>query len=292
MDLSLLSASMYDLIKKTSTELPDDIQDALSKAGKREEKDSTAREILGTIIESVDLSEKNNLPICQDSGAVLAIVKARSLDAFFEIETAIKRALVKLTEQGILRQNCVETQTGTNTGNNIGQHVPRIHFIPIDGPTQVCIMLKGGGSENVSTQYSLPHEGLKAGRDFAGVQKCILDAVYKAQGKGCAPGILGVCIGGDRASGYMIAKEQLFRKLDDRHDDEAIAQLEKRVLDLANTLDIGPMGLSGRSTALGIKIGTAGRHPACYFVTVSYSCWATRRYCVELDDQGAIKKWL
>ncbi len=292
MDTSLLRKSMYDLVKKASTELPPDIRDALVQAGQAEKKSSIAHDILGTICESVELSKNTALPVCQDSGAVFAIVRARSVEFFFELEEAIKHAIADLTKQGILRQNCVDTRTDKNTGNNIGQHVPQIHFIPTEGPTHISLMLKGGGSENVSTQYSLPHEGLKAGRDFEGVQKCILDAICCAQGKGCAPGILGVCIGGDRGSGYMIAKEQLFRKLDDLSDDEAIDQLETRVLEMANTLDIGPMGLGGRSTALGIKIGTAGRHPACYFVTISYSCWATRRYCVELDDSGAIQKWL
>ena len=292
MDKSLLCNSMYELIKKTSTELPDDILGALIQAGQAEKKSSTAHDILTTICESVALSKNRALPVCQDSGSVFAVIRARSTEIFLEVEEAIKRAIVDLTEQGILRQNCVDTLTETNTGNNIGRHVPQVHFHPAEGPTHISLMLKGGGSENVSTQYSLPHEGLKAGRDFDGVQRCILDAVYKAQGKGCAPGILGVCIGGDRGSGYMIAKEQLFRKLHDRNDDEVIAQLEDRMLEMANELDIGPMGLGGRTTALGIKIGTAGRHPACYFVTVSYSCWDTRRYCVELDDSGAICTWL
>jgi fumarate hydratase class I len=292
MDTSLLRKSMYDLVRKASTDLPDDIQDALNEAVQVENKGSIAHDMIGTICESVELSKNTALPVCQDSGAVFAIIKTRSADAFLEIEEAMKHAIAGLTKQGILRQNCVDTRTDKNTGNNIGQHVPQIHFSPADGPTRIHLMLKGGGSENVSTQYSLPHEGLKAGRDFEGVQKCILDAIFQAQGKGCAPGILGVCIGGDRGSGYMIAKEQLFRKLDDINDDEAVAQMERRVLEMANTLDIGPMGLGGKTTALGIKIGTAGRHPACYFVTISYSCWATRRYCVELDDSGALHKWL
>ncbi len=291
MDRSILGASMYDLLRKTSTHLPGDIYDALVHARQSEETGTIANDILGTIVESADLSETDNLPICQDTGTLLAVIRGCPGKDFFAIESAIREALSELTREGILRQNCVDTVTEKNTGNNIGAHVPQIHFIPADGPTEVRVMLKGGGSENMSTQYSLPHEGLKAGRDFEGVRRCILDAVFHAQGKGCAPGILGVCIGGDRASGYLLAKEQLFRRLDDRHQDDAIANLEESTLELANSLGIGPMGLGGNTTLLGIKIGTAGRHPACYFVTASYSCWATRRYCVVLNDNGGITAW-
>jgi len=292
MDKSLLYQSMYDIVRKTSTELPDDAKMALKNACLKENKDSIASEIFDTILTSVNLSKADSLPVCQDSGTVFALVKAHDSDEYDEIRTSIIHAVQALTSEGILRQNCVDPVTETTTGDNTGEHVPRFHFVPADGPAQVGIMLKGGGSENVSAQYSLPDKALQAGRDFDGVRKCILDAVFQAQGKGCSPGILGVCIGGDRASGYAIAKEQLFRKLDDIHNNETIAMLETKILEQANSMGIGPMGLGGATTLLGIKIGTAGRHPACYFVTISYSCWATRRYFIELDDRGAISKWL
>jgi fumarate hydratase class I len=144
----------------------------------------------------------------------------------------------------------------------------------------------------MSAQYSLPCKELGALRDFDGVRRCVLDAANRAQGKGCAPGILGVCIGGDRASGYHLAKEQLFRKLPDINPEPALAKLEEDICSQANRLGIGPMGLRGNTTVLGVKAIAAGRHPASYFVTVSYSCWATRRYGVELDEGGGIARWL
>ena len=153
-------------------------------------------------------------------------------------------------------------------------------------------MLKGGGSENMSTQYSLPLARIQALRDMGGVRRCILDAVHQAQGHGCAPGILGVCIGGDRASGYLAAKRQLFRKLGDVNPSPVLASLEQTILQEANSLGIGPMGLGGETTLLGVKVGAAGRHPASYFVTVSYSCWATRRFTVELTDEGNVREWV
>lgn len=292
MDRSELTDSIMTLLERTSTVLPEDIHEAIVRASAGEAENSDARETLNVILESTDLSRDSRSPICQDTGALFAIIRARKAESFVLIDQAIRDALAYLTARGMLRQNCVDSITDKNTGNNMGEHVPQIHFIPWQGPTRISVMFKGGGSENVSTQYALPCWELDAGRDFDGVRKCILDAVFRAQGKGCAPGILGICIGGDRASGYLIAKEQLFRKLYDRNDNDALARLEDRVLEQANTLGIGPMGLGGKTTLLGVKIGSAGRHPACYYVTISYSCWATRRSCIELDEKGAITQWL
>lgn len=292
MEISLLRESMYELIRRTSTVLPQDILQALQGAYRSEDEGGIARETLGIILESASLSNDTRLPLCQDTGALLAFVQARPDRTVFLIEDAVHDAIRSLTREGILRQNCVDPSTEKNTGDNIGPFVPQVHFEPHDGPTRVSVMLKGGGSENMSTQYSLPLQRLQAGRDLEGVRRCILDAVFQAQGQGCAPGILGVCIGGDRASGYLLAKRQLFRTLDDTNPSPVLASLERTVYTAANSLSIGPMGLGGKTTILGVKIGTAGRHPACYYVTVSYSCWATRRYTAELSGKGDICRWL
>lgn len=136
----------------------------------------------------------------------------------------------------------------------------------------------------MSRQYSLPDAALGAGRDLEGVRKCILDAVQKIQGYGCAPGILGVCIGGDRATGYEVAKEQLLRPLDESEKTgrTSILTLEKKILREANELGIGPMGLGGKTTLLGVKIASRPRVPASFFVTIAYMCWACRRRSITL----------
>ena len=283
---------MHELIHKTCTVLSEDITAALEKAIALEDRGSVAHNTLDIILKSAILSSKNGLPICQDTGTILAIIEARPDKSIFHLEEVMKGAIRDLTKEGILRQNCVNPLTEKNTLDNNGMHVPQIHFEPTDGPTRISIMLKGGGSENMSTQYSLPNSKIQAGRDMEGVRRCILDAVFQAQGLGCAPGILGVCIGGDRASGYLEAKKQLFRKLGDTNPSPELASLEETVLKQANELGIGPMGLGGKTTLLGVKIGAAGRHPASYFVTVSYSCWATRRSVVELTKKGEIAKWI
>ncbi|RME36544.1 MAG: fumarate hydratase, partial [Thermoflexia bacterium] len=188
-------------------------------------------------------------------------------------------AVAEATRRAYLRPNAVDSLTGRNSGNNLGIGFPVFHFEEggLDDPLEVALLLKGGGSENVSIQYSLPYEPLKAGRDLEGVRRVVLDAVHRAQGEGCAPGILGVCIGGDRGTGYMYAKMQLLRPLDDTNPVPELAALEERLLRECNELGVGPMGFGGKTTVLGVKIGAAHRLPASFFVTVAYMCWACRR---------------
>jgi fumarate hydratase class I len=292
MDRRTLERSMYDLVMRTCTELPPDVLKAIEEARVREDEGSIAASALDTILASARLSRDGALSVCQDTGAPLAWVEAPGSLEPAMVREALIRALKDLTSEGVLRQNCVDVLTEMNTADNTGAHVPQIHFEPSAGPVRVGLMLKGGGSENVSAQYSLPDEALGAGRDLDGARRCMLDAVFQAQGRGCAPGILGVCVGGDRASGHLLAKMELFRRLDEPTSAPELAELERTVLKEANSLGIGPMGLGGRTTLLGCRIGAAGRHPACYFVTVGYSCWATRRNRVELDDMGRIARWL
>jgi fumarate hydratase class I len=207
-------------------------------------------------------------------------------------ETA--REAVKLgTKKGYLRQNSVDSLTGKNDGTNVGPGAPVFHFHQHRSPEMsVRLVLKGGGCENVGAQYSLPNEELNANRDLDGCRKAILDAVLQAQGKGCGPGILGVCIGGDRATGYELSKTQFLRKLDDRNPNPELDKLEQDILKTANELGIGPMGFGGKTTLLGVKICAVNRLPASYFVSISYMCWAYRRQGVTLDEEGKIEKWL
>jgi fumarate hydratase class I len=183
------------------------------------------------------------------------------------------------TAHAYLRPNAVDSITGANSGNNLGDDAfPTVHFEETEGDTLTAdLLLKGGGCENVGAQYSLPNEALSAGRDLAGVRRVVLDAVHQAQGLGCAPGILGVAIGGDRGSSYAASKEVLLRKLGDSNPDAKLDALEKRLTQEANQLGIGPMGFGGKTTVLDVKLRGMHRLPASFFVSVSYMCWAHRR---------------
>jgi fumarate hydratase class I len=142
---------------------------------------------------------------------------------------------------------------------------------------EVRLLLKGGGCENVSTQYELPNTELNAGRDLEGVRRVVLDAVNRAQGLGCAPGVLGIAIGGDRGTSFAKSKQQLLRPLADTNPQPELAQLEDRLYQEGNELGIGPMGFGGQTTLLGVKIGALHRLPASFFVSIAYMCWANRR---------------
>jgi fumarate hydratase, class I len=245
------------------------------------------------IEQNIELAKLKSQPICQDTGSVLFYVDCpQGFDQIAFAEAA--SASVKLaTQKGFLRQNSVDSITGANDGTNVGPGAPTVHFHQHRSPeVTVRLMLKGGGCENVGAQYSLPIEKLHAGRDLDGCRRVILDAVLQAQGKGCGPGILGVCIGGDRATGYEFSKLQLLRKLDDRNPDPKLDALEQDIVKTANELGIGPMGFGGKTTLLGTKICAINRVPASFFVSVSYMCWAYRRQGVALDAQGKIAGWL
>lgn len=274
-----LTPHFLELIRLAATDLPPDVEAALQRALDQEEPGSAAYGALATILKNVELSRANQTPICQDTGTPIFYVSHPEGWSTRKLRQQIETAVVQATQKSYLRPNSVDALSGKNSGNNLGGHYfPTIHFEEVEGEVlTVELMLKGGGCENVGAQYSLPYEALKAGRDLEGVRRVVLDAVYRAQGQGCAPGILGVAIGGDRGSGYYASKAVLFRRLDEENDNPELAQLEKRLTEEANRLGIGPMGFGGRTTVLGTKITALHRLPASYFVTVSYMCWAYRR---------------
>ncbi len=285
--------SVLELIRKTSAEIPEDVQKVILEALEREEKNTTAEYAMGIIKANIELAKRKSQPLCQDTGTILFFVNHPAGFHQNKFKKTVEKAVVKATELGYLRQNSVDSLTGKNDTMNIGPGHPDIHFHEHDKKTiEIRLMLKGGGCENVGAQYSLPHTELGAGRDLDGVRKVILDAVQKAQGKGCGPGVLGVTIGGDRGAGYVNSKEQLLRRLDDENSHPDLRELEKDIVATSNELGIGPMGFGGKTTLLGCKIGALNRLPASYFVSISYMCWAYRRLGVVLKNDNAISKWL
>ena len=289
---SQLFESILELIRRTSTQLPDDVVHAVNAARGVEKEGSNAAVALNVIGCNIGLARESSLPLCQDTGTILFFVHTPVGYDQLELEEAATDAVREATRKGYLRQNSVDSVTGKNTGDNTGPGSPVFHFEQWREPhVEVKLMLKGGGCENMNAQYSLPHPDL-GGRDLKGVENAILDAVLQAQGQGCGPGILGVCIGGDRGTGYAFAKEQLLRTMDNVNDDPQLAELEERIVQKANQSGIGPMGFGGKTTLLGCKIGKLNRLPASFFVSIAYMCWAFRRRGFTLDLQGAVMNWL
>ncbi len=288
-----LPDSLLELIRRTSAEIPDDVHRAIVGALECEKQGTIAQNAMKIIDQNIALARTKSQPICQDTGTIIFYVECPVGFDEMAFEEAARGAVKLATAKGFLRQNSVDSVTGKNDGTNLGPGSPVVHFHQHRGAeTTVRLVLKGGGCENVGAQYSLPNERLKANRDLDGCRKAILDAVLQAQGKGCGPGILGVCISGDRATGYECSKTQFLRSLDDHNPDPELDRLEEDIVSTANKLGIGPMGFGGQTTLLGTKIGVLNRLPASYFVSVSYMCWAYRRQGVALGREGEILKWL
>ena len=284
-----LKDHLLELIRRSSTCLPRDVREAIAKAADAEDEGSVAQSTLRKILINIAEAEEQSTPICQDTGTLIFHVHYGPGYRQSELRAAIESAAAAATEAGYLRPNAVDPINGKNSGDNIGEGAPFILFDERDeAGLEISLMQKGGGSENVSAQYSLPDTGLGAGRDLEGVRRVVLDAVNSAQGKGCAPGILGIGIGGDRGSSFLEAKEQLARKLDDENEREDLRELEARLLDEGNQLGIGPMGFGGGTTLLAVKISARARHPASFFVSIAYMCWACRRARMTVGAEGDV----
>ncbi len=276
---------ILELIRKASTNLSIDVEHALTKARDKEAVGGTSRGTFDVILENVRLARYAETPICQDTGTLIFYVDVPRCTDTICIEEDIKEAARRATGLFLLRPNAVDPITQKNTKNNVGDKAPYVHFNQWDEDyIRFRLMLKGGGSENVGTQYTLPNAALNAGRDLLGMKKCIVDAVYQAQGKGCSPGVIGVGIGGDRSSSYLTSKEQFFRKFGERNPDPVLAQMETELLETLNRLGIGPMGFGGKTTVMEVFVGKASRHPASFFISISYMCWACRRKTMTVKN--------
>ncbi len=279
-----LTDSLVELVRRAATDLPADMEKGLSDAKASEAPGSAAEGALDAILNNVTLARQHSTPICQDTGTPIFEIFYPVGVSTRSLAQQIRQAVAEATDQAYLRPNAVDSLTGVNSGDNTGEDFPTMHFHEWENNTiHVELLLKGGGCENVSTQYKLPDGRLGAGRDLEGVRRVVLDAVHQAQGKGCAPGVLGVAIGGDRGSSYIKSKQQLLRPLDDSNPDEDLAALETRLYEEANELGIGPMGFGGKTTVLGVKVGTQHRLPASYFVSIAYMCWANRRASMDVS---------
>lgn len=280
-----LEKAIINLFEKAATIIPVDVENSLKASLRKEKKNSLAYYTLSNILKNIELARNKGLPICQDTGVPMFYVMVPVRVAHHKLKQIIINATRKATREIPLRPNAVNVSEEKNTENNVGFNKEKTelqqpiiyieqwskNYIKID------LMLKGGGSENVGIQYKLPDKKLNANRDIEGVKKCVIDAVFKAQGKGCPPYIVGIGIGGSKDLISKESKKQLLRNIDDINEDQRLVKLEKELRDKINSLGIGPLGLGGKTTVLGVKLKTLHRHPASFFVDVSFMCWACRR---------------
>ena len=283
--LSIVENVAFNLIKQAVIYLPEDVKEALRKAY-AEETSETGKTQLKAILENIVLAEKHEAPVSQDTGTVTFYVKAgsqvKNLDG---VEAALVMATRKATREIPLRPNAVDPFTQKNSGDNTGRFVPYLHWEIVQGDSlELIVMLKGGGSENVSAIGMLvPSEGVK------GLKRFVIDAVIKAGAQPCPPTILGVAVGGGADVAMKLAKKALLRPLGEANADRRLAELEREILEAANMTGIGPMGLGGKITVLRVHVDYAHRHPASFPVAVAFNCWAARRASARLSADGKVE---
>ena len=281
----IIEDTVVKLLQLAAVQLPPDVKEAIKRAY-REETNETGKIQLEAIVKNIELAEKANTPICQDTGVIIFYVKvgaqAKGLD---KIETALINATRRATREGPLRPNAVDPFTQKNTGDNTGRFIPYINWEITKGDTvEITAFPKGGGSENVCTLGMLtPSEGVN------GLKKFVVDSVIKAGAMPCPPTILGVAVGGGADIVMRLAKAALLRPLDQPNPNPELAQLEKELYEAANSTGIGPMGLGGKFTVLGVKVDYAHRHPASYPVAVAFQCWAARRATARIHPDGEVE---
>jgi len=283
--LETIEKVAFNLIRDAAIFLPEDVTSQLRKAIDRESH-STAKAQLQVILDDVELAEKQRAPICQDTGTVTFFVKIGcAVSNLAGIEAALYAATRKATSEVPLRPNAVDSFTELNSGDNTGRFVPCIHWESSekDG-LELTVILKGGGSENVSRLGMLtPAEGVK------GLKRFVVDSVIEAGAQPCPPTIVGVAAGGGADVALELAKKALLRPLGEHNPEPRIAALEKELLAAINMTGIGPMGLGGDTTALGVHVDYAHRHPASFPVAVVFNCWAHRKASAQIGSDGQVR---
>jgi fumarate hydratase subunit alpha len=275
----------FNILKQAVIYLPEDVKQALKKAY-AEETSETGKTQLKAILDNIELAEKYQAPVCQDTGTIIFYVKAgakaKNLD---KIEEELINATRRATKEVPLRPNSVNPFTQKNSGDNTGRYIPFLHWEIVPGDSlELTVMTKGGGSENVCvTGMLVPGEGIK------GLKKFVVDAVISAGAKPCPPNILGVAIGGGADIAMKLAKKTLLKPLNEPNQDPEIAKLEKEIFEAANMTGIGPMGLGGKTTVLGVHVDYAFRHPASFPAAVAFNCWAARRASARINADGTVE---
>jgi fumarate hydratase subunit alpha len=275
----------FNLIKQAVIYLPEDVKRALRKAY-AEETSETGKTQLKAILENIELAEKLQAPVCQDTGTITFYVKAGSqVKNLHRVEAALVAATREATREVPLRPNAVDPFTQKNSGDNTGRFAPYLHWAIVSGDSlELTVMIKGGGSENVSAAGMLVQsEGIR------GLKRFVVDAVIKAGAQPCPPTILGVAVGGGADVAMKLAKKALLRPLDEANSDRRLAEIERKILEAANMTGIGPMGLGGKTTVLGVHVDYAHRHPASFPVAVAFNCWAARHASARLSADGTVE---
>lgn len=285
--------ALLDLIRTASVEPSADVYRALLRAHEQENWGTRSKAALGLILENLLVAHREQLPFTSHTSSVSFYVRTPADFDRAVFEESGREAVVRATKQGWIQPNLVDPVTGKVIKSNAGPGMPQFDYELDNRATlEVRVVLKGNGAEGAGMQFVLPDESIGATNDLAGVRRAVLEALIQNQGRGCGPGVIGIGIGGDRASGMVLANRQLLRAVDDSNSVKALDKLERQLLEEANSLGIGPLGFGGKSTLLGVKIGAEASPVDSCYVSLSYNGWAYRRQGVELTPTGEVTSWL
>ena len=279
--------SIIDLLRKAEIELPEDVINALMKAEASEES-PVAKFQLQAILKNIELAEKHGIPMCQDTGIMIFFIElGTEFHAGFDLEAAIREAVILATKEIPLRPNAVSPLIRENSGNNTGPGIPDIHWKMVPGNhLKVTFAPKGAGSENMSALRMLNPTEIGSIKNF------VLETVLNAGGMPCPPLVLGVGIGGSFDAAARLAKEALLEPLACPEEDLGKVfgkvtekTLGKEILEAVNSLEIGCMGLGGSTTALAVNVKVAHCHTASLPVAVNIQCWANRHASIIFEGE-------
>lgn len=276
----LIEEVVVDLLRKASITIPRDVLRALENSIESETS-SVARVQLQAILDNIKMASLCSIPMCQDTGIPLFFIRG---DCSLEVLEGIRSGVRRATGEIPLRPNVVHPITRKNPGNNLGERMPHVHFLPSQGDYfEISVMPKGAGSENMSALKMLnPSDGID------GIKEFVLETVVNAGGKPCPPIIVGIGIGGSSDLAMTLAKEALLVPLDKENTDPILSSLEREIYTALNETGIGPMGLGGRTTVLGVKIKMAYCHTASLPVAINLQCWAARKATARIFKDGTI----
>ena len=258
--------SIADLLRKAEIELPEDVESALRKAETAEES-QVAKSQLQAILKNLEIAKKHGVPMCQDTGIMIFFAElGTEFQPGFDLEAALREAVILATAEVPLRPNAVDPLTRKNSGDNTGVGIPDIHWKLVPGnQLKITAAPKGAGSENMSVLRMFnPTE-------TGNIRNFVLETIVNAGGMPCPPLTIGVGIGGSSDAAARLAKEALLEPLDAPMDG-----LEREILETVNSLGIGCMGLGGSTTALAVHVKTGYCHTASLPVAVNIQCWANR----------------
>lgn len=280
-----IQSTVVELLKRAVTKLPPDIEEALYNAYKKETSE-VAKMQFKAILDNINLAGETLTPMCQDTGVHIFYVTLGNVKTG-DIEKAIRNGVKEATEKVPLRPNAVHPLTRKNPGTNLGEKMPYINYDVSDADyIEIHAMPKGAGSENMSKLAMLnPAQGINGIKEFA------LDTLLNAGSKPCPPVILGMGIGGSADISMKLAKKALLRPVTSRHPDAELAALEDELLQALNETGIGPMGLGGNTTVLGVNIEYAYCHTASHPVAINIQCWAARRASARMYEDTVEYGW-